>query len=114
MYTGSDSGGRVEPCLYSMLGQGHRNNQLPLPLPSPELSGLTLRTLLLLEAVSTWTPTCLPEPLCGGWAGVPQNILRLLLLLLHAQHNPAPPIGMGAGGSSSPAYLASQGRCQAQ
>lgn len=62
---------RVEPWLCSVFNQGHHNNQLPLPLPSNELLWLSLRTLLLLEAMGTWAPTCLVEPLCGGWAGVP-------------------------------------------
>lgn len=32
-----------------------------------------------------------------GGQGVPQNILRSLLLLPHAQHNPDPPVGMRWG-----------------
>lgn len=47
--------------------------------------------------LGTWVSTFHPEPLCGGWAGVPQNILRSLLLLPHAQHNPDPPVGLRWG-----------------
>lgn len=47
--------------------------------------------------LGTLVPTFHPEPLCGGWKGVPQNILRSLLLLPRAQHNPDPPVGMRWG-----------------